>query len=137
MTIKKLVGLGIVVVLVHLLITTPHSIAHTQLQIQMNSWQNIYIFAVILLAPIISAILLWIRPKAGFTLLAISMAGSLLFGLYYHFIAAGPDNVAQVHTHPWASTFQISAVLLAVTELAGVVVGLRGVIRTGSSPTVK
>lgn len=127
MTIKKLVRLGIVVVLVHLLITTPHSIAHTQLRIQMNPWQNIYIFAVILLAPIVSAFLFWKRPKAGFTLLAISMAGSLLFGVYYHFIAAGPDNVTSVHTHPWASTFQISAVLLAMTELAGVVVGIRGV----------
>jgi len=127
MTIKKPVRLGIAVVLVHVLITTPHSIAHTQLRIQMNLWQSIYIFAVILLAPIVSVILLWKRPKAGFTLLAISMAGSLLFGVYYHFIAAGPDNVAQVHTHPWASTFQISAVLLALTELAGVIVGVLGV----------
>jgi hypothetical protein len=122
----RLRQLGIATVISHLIVVTPHSIAHTHLQIEMNSWQNIYIGVVILLGPIVSAVLLGMRRKVGSTLLALSMAGSLLFGVYYHFIAAGPDNVASLHPHAWTSTFQLSAVLLAVTELCGTIVGVIG-----------
>jgi hypothetical protein len=124
---STLVKLGIAVVIAHVVVSTPHSIAHTLLQIEMTLWQNIYIALVILIGPILAAVLLWIGQRsAGFGVLALSMAGSLVFGVYYHFIEAGPDNVAYLHQHSWASTFQVSAVLLAVTELAGVVVGIRG-----------
>jgi hypothetical protein len=119
--------IGIAVVILHVLVVTPHSIAHTVLHIDMNQWQNIYIVLVILIGPIVSAVLLWKLPKAGFVLLALSMAGSLVFGGYYHFIAEGADNVASLHAHPWTFTFQISAVLLAVTELAGTYVGVIGI----------
>jgi len=122
----RLRQLGIATVIVHLLVVTPHSIAHTSLQIEMNFWQNIYIGLVILLGPIVSAVLLGMRRKVGFKLLTVTMAGSLVFGLYYHFIAAGPDNVASLHQHLWTSTFQLSAVLLAVTELCGTIVGVLG-----------
>jgi len=122
----RLRQLGIAIVVLHLLIVTPHSIAHTQLHIEMNNWQNVYIGLVILLGPIVSAVLLGMRRKVGFKLLALTMAGSLLFGAYYHFIAAGPDNVASLHPHAWTSTFQLSAVLLAVTELCGTIVGVLG-----------
>jgi len=115
--------LGIGMVLLHLLVVTPHSIAHTVLHIDMNSWQNIYILVVILLAPIVAALLLWKRTKPGFILLALSMAGAFVFGVYYHFIAVGPDNVTSLHDGPWATTFCISAVLLAAIELAGAAVG--------------
>jgi len=122
----RLRQIGIATVISHLLVVTPHSLAHTNLQIDMNRWQNIYIGVVILLGPIVSAVLLAMRRKTGFTLLSLTMAGSLVFGVYYHFIAAGPDNVASLHEHPWTSTFQLSAVFLAVTELCGTVVGVLG-----------
>ena len=122
----RLRKLGIAIVILHLLVATPHSIAHTRLQIDMTAWQNIYIGLVILLGPILSAVLLGMRRKVGFTLLALTMAGSLVFGVYYHFIAAGPDNVASLREHAWTSTFQLSAVLLAVSELFGTIVGVLG-----------
>jgi hypothetical protein len=53
----------------------------------------------------------------------------LLFGVFYHFIAAGPDNVASVPQHPWSYTFQLTAVLLAASEAAGIALGLRGIAR--------
>jgi hypothetical protein len=124
--------LGVGIVLLHLLFVTPHSIAHTVLHIDMNSWQNIYILFVILLAPIASALLLWKRSKLGFIMLTLSMAGSLVFGVYYHFIAVGPDNVASLHESLWSTTFHISALLLAATEFLAVVVGLVGALhKTG------
>ena len=119
--------IGIALAILHALVVTPHSIAHTVLHIDMNQWQTVYIVLVILIGPIVSAALLWKLPNAGFALLGLSMAGSFIFGGYYHFIAEGADNVASLHAHPWTFTFQISAVLLAVTELAGTVVGMLGV----------
>ena len=123
MTLKQ-IGFGLV--LVHLLVVTPHSIAHNMLGINMNSWQNIYIAAVILLAPVVACVVMWKRPKLGFLLLGLSMAGSFGFGAIYHFALPGSDNAMLLHPHPWTFTFQVSAVLLAVTELAGALVGLIG-----------
>lgn len=120
--------LGIGAVLLHAVIVIPHSIAHSLLHIQMVAWQRIFILVVIVIAPIVSAVLLWREIKSGFNLLAFSMGGAFLFGLYYHFMAAGPDNVASLNAHSvmLSLTFQLSAVLLALIELAASVVGLSG-----------
>ena len=118
--------LGILLVIVHAIITTPHSIAHTNLHIAMDTWQNIYIFLVILIAPIVAAVLIWKRRSSGFMLLTISMIGSFLFGVYYHFIAIGSDNVFTLPVSSWTLTFQATAWLLAITELAGIVIGFLG-----------
>ena len=126
MTRKSLAWLGIAVVLLHLLVVVPHGIAHSTLHIEMNSWQNVYILVVINLLPLLAAVLIWMRPRAGYLLLLISMTGSSLFGVYYHVIAQGTDNVASLPEHPWAHTFQATAVLLAIIELGGAVIGLIG-----------
>jgi hypothetical protein len=120
---------GVAVVALHFLVVIPHSIAHTMMHIDMNLWQNIYIGLVILIGPLVSGILLWRSSRSGVALLVLSMTGSLLFGIYYHFVAPGPDNVAFLHPHPWMQTFRVSAVLLAVFELVGVIVGLLGISR--------
>jgi hypothetical protein len=85
-----------------------------------------------LVLPLVAVVLLWRRSALGFPLLFGSMLGSLLFGAYYHFIAAGADNVASLPPHAWALPFQVTAVLLALTEAAGVVVGAVG-LRSGSA----
>jgi len=54
------------------------------------------------------------------------MSGALLFGVVNHFVTAGPDNVLHMPATGWARTFQASAVGLALTEAAGVAIGLRG-----------
>jgi hypothetical protein len=123
---KRIRVLGIAVVILHALIVIPHGMAHSNLHIDMSQWQNVYILIVINLLPLIAAVLIWRRKRAGFLLLLISMAGSLLFGGFYHFIAAGPDNVASLSPHAWTQTFLWTAILLAVSEAAGVFVGLRG-----------
>src|SRR4029079_17080099 len=92
MNVALLSGLGVLVVILHAIVTIPHSIAHTNLQIAMDTWQSIYIFVVILIAPMVAAVFIWIRPRSGFALLTISMIGSFVFGVYYHFIATGSDN---------------------------------------------
>ena len=118
--------LAIGLVLLHVLIVVSHGYAHSVLQINMNSWQNLYILLVINLLPLVSAVMIWRRNRLGFLLLLISMFGALVFGCYYHFVSAGPDNVSSVGTHPWSGTFQLTAVLLAIVELAGVILGFLG-----------
>jgi len=118
--------LGVLVVILHAIVTIPHSIAHTNLHIAMDTWQSIYIFVVILIAPIAAAVFIWIRPRSGFALLTISMIGSFAFGVYYHFLATGSDNAFTLPTSSWTLTFQLSAWLLAITELGGAVIGSLG-----------
>ena len=127
--------LGVAVVVLHALVVIPHSIAHTMIHIDMNLWQNIYIGLVIVIGPVVSGILLWRSSRSGFVLLVLSMTGSLLFGIYYHFVAPGPDNVTFLHPHPWTQTFRVSAVMLAVVELGGVIVGLLGFSRNAKLTT--
>ncbi len=123
---KRIHVLAIAIVILHALIVIPHGMAHSHLQIQMNQWQNVYILLVINVLPLLAAILIWRRKRIGFLILLFSMAGSFLFGGFYHFIAAGPDNVASLTAHPWTQTFQWTAILLAVSEATGFLVGIRG-----------
>jgi len=123
---------GILVVVLHILVQVPHAVAHTRLHIDVSRWQNLYILIVINLLPIIAALLIWRRKKSGFLILLLSMAGSFVFGVFYHFIAAGTDNVNSLGLHPWSNTFLWSAILLALVEAAGALIGLIGVLGTES-----
>jgi hypothetical protein len=63
------------------------------------------------------------------------MLGALMFGAYYHFVLAGADNVSTVGHHAmssWAQLFQVSAVVLALVELAGMVAGVFGLVNRES-----
>jgi hypothetical protein len=123
---------GILLVILHILVQVPHGLAHNKLHIDLSRWQNFYVLIVINLLPIAAAIMMWRRNRWGFLLLLLSMAGSFVFGVFYHFIAAGSDNVNSLGIHPWSNTFLWSAVFLALVELAGALVGLSGVVATKS-----
>lgn len=60
------------------------------------------------------------RFHLGYALLFSSMAGSLMFGIAFHFVADTPDSVVNV-CGGGARMFLVSAVLLALVELAGTV----------------
>ena len=118
--------LGLAIIVLHAIVTVVHAAAHSALQILMLPWQNFFIFTVIVALPIIAGILLARRSRAGFLTLFLSMLGSFIFGSYYHFILPGPDNVASLLPHSWTVPFQLSAALLGITELVGIVVGVSG-----------
>ena len=117
------------IVAFHFIVSLVHAAAHTNLHIDMNPWQTVYILLVITALPLVSGYLLWRRTRGGFLLLLCSMSGALVFGGYYHFIAAGADNVRSLGSHSWAPWFQLTAVLLALTETAGVLTGFLGAVR--------
>jgi hypothetical protein len=52
------------------------------------------------------------------------MFGSLLFGLYHHFLTVSPDHVHLQPHSPWGITFVLTAYLLVITEAVGTYVGV-------------
>jgi hypothetical protein len=120
------VGFAIAIVVAHLAVNLFHGWAHERLAIEISPAEKVFVVVVILVAPIIAGVLLLLRARRmGAWLLAVSMAGALAFGIYKHFVAAGPDRALSLPYSGWAVVFQVSAVLLVVTEAAGCWAGFR------------
>jgi hypothetical protein len=113
-------------VVVHAFAVLIHSAAHVALNVRLAAWQTVYVWAVIVLLPLAAGVLFRRRTRGGFALLAVSMLGSLVFGVHYHFIARGGDHVLAHGRGFWPATFLVSAVLLALVEAAAVFVAVRG-----------
>jgi hypothetical protein len=114
-------------VLVHLMVVLLHGRAHTELAVELSAWQTSFVAVVIVVTPLVAAVLLWTRhARLGFLLLIVSMSGSLVFGVYYHYIAISPDHVSHLPPGSAQGMFRKTALLLVVTEVAGLVSGLLG-----------
>ena len=114
-------------VLAHLVVNLLHGRAHESLGVGLNTFQNVYVITVILIAPLIAMLLLWTRyARTGLLLLVISMAGSLIFGAIYHYVVVSPDHVSHLPPGDAQGMFRTTALLLILTELFGVIVGLLG-----------
>src|SRR5215831_16626107 len=99
------------IVVLHFVVLAVHGKAHMQLQIGARTWQNAFIAIVIFAGPVLSLALLWTRlRRIGVLALALTMSGSLVFGIAYHFLLPGMDNVAGHHHGEWESLFTITAV---------------------------
>jgi hypothetical protein len=110
------------VVVLHLIVTVFHGSAHTGAAIEQGPVAMAFIFLVILAGPLIGVAWMWLNPRGGARLIAVTMAASLLFGLINHFIIPGPDHVAHVAA-AWRALFGSTAVMLVVTEAAGAALG--------------
>ena len=120
-------SLATAAVLAHLIVSIFHGYAHTQLGVGLNAWQNWYVLIVITVAPLVSLILIWTRHRRlGFLMLAISMAGSLLFGGYYHYVEISPDHVSHLPPGDAQGMFKLTAGLLVATEVIGLFSGVLG-----------
>jgi hypothetical protein len=117
---------GTAIVLVNLLINIVHGAAHLALHIDLSAAEKLFVAVVILAGPLLAMALLWTPwQRLGFGLLALTMAGSLAFGLYHHFMAMGPDHVGAQVAGVWGTTFVITACLLFLAEAAGTCLGVR------------
>jgi hypothetical protein len=111
-----LTALGVV----HLVGTVWHGAAHTELAIGLSAAQNAFVYVVILFAPLVAIGLLWTRHfTLGCWLFLASMGGSLLFGVYYHYVFVSPDNIHHLPPGSAAahSRFTLSAAVIALLEL--------------------
>jgi hypothetical protein len=120
----KLMALGVIVF--HFVILVLHSAAHQVLPVKATPAQLAFIVPVIIVAPVLAGILLSRFSMTAMVLLTASMIGSFVFGVYYHFIADTIDHVAHVaHLQPvfWSQMFQVTAYLLAISEITGAILG--------------
>jgi len=111
------------VVLLHLVISMIHGAAHSAAAVPMTLAGNLFVYVVILAGPLAGLWLSRSRPVAGGWMIAVTMAGSLAFGVVNHFVLAGPDHVSHV-AERWRLLFASTAVLLAVVETAGAAAGV-------------
>ena len=109
----------------HFLAVVLHSVAHEVLSVKATPAQLAFIIPVIIFGPVFAGLMLPKFERAGAALLLLTMVGSFVFGLYYHFVADTIDHVAHVaRLQPafWSGMFQVTALLLAVSEVLGAAV---------------
>jgi hypothetical protein len=107
-----------IIVLAHFVISLVHGTAHAKAQVPLSPAANIFVFAVIVAGPLIGLILTWPTPKVGKWLIALTLAGALIFGVVNHFVLSGPDHVTHVDPQ-WRALFTTTAVLLVISEMLG------------------
>ena len=104
-------------VLVHLVVSIVHGTAHSGAHVPLSRAANLFVFGVIVAGPLIglAVALALADARIGSWVIAITMAGALVFGCANHFVLAGPDHVSQV-AEGWRPMFTMTAALLAAIE---------------------
>jgi tryptophan-rich sensory protein len=130
---RVLVNCSISLILIHLVVSFVHGLAHSRLRVGLNAPQQIFVWAVIIALPLIAAYLMWKNNvRTGAALQTASMAGALLFGVFYHFIAPGTDNVNHQFSAGlanWTRLFDLTALGIAGLEAIGTGLGIVMVLR--------
>jgi hypothetical protein len=111
-------------VLAHLVTSVVHGAAHGGAHIPMSLAANLFVFVVILAGPVAGLALSWRAERTGSLIVALTMAGSLVFGFVNHFLLNSLDHVSQVETQ-WRMIFGTTAVLLTITEMLGLGFAIR------------
>jgi hypothetical protein len=128
------------IVVAHLLVNIVHGLAHRELHVGLAPLASIFVIMVVLISPLIAMAFIWTAAKRlGFILMSLSMSGSLVFGLYCHFLALSPDHIHSQPSGGWGTTFVLTAYLLLITEAIGTYSGVHflWIARRTSSKAVK
>lgn len=124
---RRIVVWAAAVVVAHLACAALHGLAHARLGVGLSPFQDAYAKLVIIAAPVAAAALLGTRWRSlGALLLAVSMAASLAFGVYFHYVHESLDHVAHLPPGAAQGLFRWTALALAVTEGLGVGFGFAG-----------
>ncbi len=122
---NKIVITGLVVI--HLAATLWHGSAHTQLAIALSTEKTIFVYIVVLIAPIGATALVWTRyNRMGLWGFFLSMLSGFLFGAYHHYVLVSPDNIGHLPAGGPETHFQFitSAGVIALLELASALYGV-------------
>ncbi len=120
-------------IVAHLVVNVLHGLAHQRLAIEISPSEKVFVVLVILIAPLVAGVLLLLKAyRVGAWVLVVSMAGALIFGIDKHFITPGPDHALGLPYSAWALVFQVTAVLLVVTEAVGCWAGIQVLIQEKS-----
>ena len=105
-------------VAIHFMVAIVHGAAHAVAHVWLSHVASLVVFVVIIAGPWIGLALMHLARRSGAWIIAVTMAGSLVFGLVYHFLFPNPDHVAHVDPH-WRPLFATTAVLVGVSEALG------------------
>jgi hypothetical protein len=84
-------------VIVHLAASLWHGSAHTHLGIELSTEQTLFVYIIVIIAPVVAAILVWTHyGSMGLWMFFLSMLGSFLFGAYHHYVLVSPDNISHL-----------------------------------------
>lgn len=114
------------IVVIHLAVAYWHGNAHEKLSVALSSGQRLFVNGVIVLLPLVATLIIWTHwQRTALWLLLASMSGSLIFGVYHHYIAVSPDNIACLPPVPagWHTQFVASSAALACLELSALFYG--------------
>jgi hypothetical protein len=114
-----------VIVVVHLAVTLLHGAAHSGAGVGLSVLQNAFVWTVILAGPLVALWMLRTGRRFGPELLALTMGGSLVFGIVNHFVIVSPDHVSHITSDAWRLPFQLTAGALLILEATGTVAGIR------------
>lgn len=119
----------------HFAVVAWHGAAHEALAIGLPFVKDLFVYAVIVIAPLLAAALAWTRhARLAAWIFTAAMLGSLLFGAYHHYVLVSPDNVH--HLPPGSAgdhaAFTRSALALALVELAALLYGVFSLARLGA-----
>ncbi len=114
------------IVWAHFIIASAHGLTHLSLPVPLAQWQIGYVTLLVIVAPFVG---LWVMRKKdrriGAGIVAVSMLLSLVFGGLFHFVLDNPDNINTLpHSH-WTVPFVGTAMMVYLSELAGLVLGYR------------
>lgn len=113
-----------VVVVLHLAVSVVHGTAHSGAHVPLSRAANFFVFGVIVAGPLVGLIVAMAAARIGSWVIAITMAGALVFGCVNHFVLAGPDHVSQV-AEQWRPMFTMTAALLAAIEALAAALAIR------------
>jgi len=117
-------------VVVHLIVATWHGAAHLKIPVPLNALQTLFVGVVITAMPLIGMGMLWTKyRREAAALIALSMFGSLVFGVVNHYVLESPDHVSAIPEHAWRHAFVLSAALVAPSEAIGLALGVMAFIR--------
>ena len=130
----KVAQCGTIIVVLHAIAHGLHGLAHVEIPVPLSPLQSMFVGAVILLAPIIAAVLLWTPfDRIGGWLLLSAMVAALLFGIYNHFLVISADHVSHVSFAGWGLLFQITAILTLIIDGLGCWLGAQA-LKTTQQP---
>jgi hypothetical protein len=133
---QKITLSGILIVLAHVIAIPFHGLAHMKIPISISLFQGLFVSFMSVFVPIASIVLLWKQfYRVGVWLLLCSMVSSLAFDSYNHFIVFSPDRIDVVPHNEWGLLFQVTAVILAMTEAIGCGVGVWGLLNFKNNAT--
>lgn len=112
--------LAAAVVALNLAVAAVHGLSHAHAEVLLEPWQMAFVQVTVFALPVLAAILYWTPfRRPGALVLAATMLASLVFGLYFHFVADTSDHVSHRDSTGPGLLFVVTAVLLVPAEALG------------------